>query len=74
MKKLLFTVIFLATFAISAQVEPIRVNLDNGDVANCLIQVNAAEGYKLISVYKNKQDKTVFVFLKGKKAKTFISK
>ena len=51
-----------------------NLNLSNPDVRKCLIEAAQSEGWKIVALYFNKEEKLVMIFEKDNNSKTYISK
>ncbi len=73
MKKLFYT--FVMSFAFLAYPQDdTGLNLRNGDVLHCLVDAAKSEGWLLISIYDNTENKRVVMFKKGKDFKKYVSR
>ncbi|MFI1770709.1 hypothetical protein [Thalassobellus citreus] len=72
MKKIFFVFVLSFVFMGYSADKEIELNLRNGDVLHCLISAAEKEGWKLISVYDNIENKRVVVFAKGKDVKRYV--
>jgi hypothetical protein len=76
MKKLLFLAMMLVLSANVKADDTINssLNLNNPDVRKCLVEATEAEGWKLMALYTNADEKLVMVFQKDRKIRTYRSR
>ena len=79
MKKLqllLIVMVLMVSVQVNATDNPINTqfNLNNPDVRKCLLEASESDGWKLLSVYLNADEKIVMIFDKGADSKVYTSK
>ncbi|MEP5340183.1 MAG: hypothetical protein ABJL44_11245 [Algibacter sp.] len=68
-------IMLLLSFNVKADtIKSSALNLNNPDVRKCLLEASETDGWKLLSVYLNADEKLVMIFDKGADSKVYTSK
>ncbi|MGC6432391.1 MAG: hypothetical protein ACON5F_15205 [Jejuia sp.] len=76
MKKILLSaaIVLLSLSASADDKINTSLNIMNPDVRKCLLEASKADGWELMSVYLDEDEKIVMIFGKGKEEKIYKSK